>query len=156
MISVPNIIKDWKDTIGFYKKESETGKLIRDTITVLELLEAPLSEQDKADLDAIHRIRSGSLKKIVCREYAMYNGDWYREHPWNVPKEKEPYLITPEEFFNHPDRSEQGCLPLWFEEKNGKQGWCFVYYLAGNPDDDKRYWTARPTDAQRKAVKWDG
>ena len=71
-------------------------------------------------------------------------------------KAQMPRLITPEEFANHPDRSEQGCLPLWYEEKNGKQGWCFVYVLVNNPDGDKRYWTSRPTDEQRKAVKWDG
>ena len=56
----------------------------------LKLLKAPLSEQDRADLDVIHRIRSGEFKKAVCREYVIYNGDWYRAHPWNVPKENEP------------------------------------------------------------------
>lgn len=69
-------------------------------------------------------------------------------------KAQEPRLITQDEFFNHPDRSAQGCLPLWYEEKSGKQGWCFVYYLAENPGEEKRYWTSRPTNEQREAAPW--
>ena len=50
------------------------------------LLEQKFPEQDMKDLDVIHRIRSGSIKKIVCRDYSIYNGDWYREHPWFTPE----------------------------------------------------------------------
>ena len=70
-------------------------------------------------------------------------------------KAQRPRLITQEEFFNHPDRSSQGCLPLWYEEKCGKQGWCFVYYLAQNPDERKRYWTSRPNTKQMEATPWE-
>ena len=73
----------------------------------------------------------------------------------SVLEANKPHLITQEEFFNHPDRSEQGCLPLWYEEKSGKQGWCFVYYLADNPGEEKRYWTSRPTNEQREAAPWE-
>jgi len=87
MISVPNIIKAWESRLCAYGDESITARLIRDTIVALKLLDAPLSEQDKADLDTMHRIRSGEIKKKVCHDYAIYNGDWYREHPWDIPQE---------------------------------------------------------------------
>lgn len=64
----------------------ELNTLINDAVAVMTLLKAPLPDQDKADLDVIHRIRSGSLKKSVCRDYAIYNGDWYRSHPWFTPE----------------------------------------------------------------------
>lgn len=61
-------------------------------------LEWKFPEQDMKDLDVIHSIRSGETKKHVERDYAIYNGDWYREHPWNVPKVHEPHLLSPDEF----------------------------------------------------------
>ena len=53
MISVPNIIKAWQERLDDYPEESMTPKLIRDTIAVLELLKAPLSKQNMADLTTI-------------------------------------------------------------------------------------------------------
>lgn len=76
---------------------ASAASFIDDALTYIKEQQS-LSEQDKADLDLIHRVRSGQVKKSVCREYSIYNGDWYRDHPWNVPKEQEePHLLTLEE-----------------------------------------------------------
>lgn len=40
-----------------------------------------LSNQDKADLDLIRKVRSGEIKKQVCAAYTLINGDFYRAHP---------------------------------------------------------------------------
>ena len=88
------------------------NKLIDEAVAVMTLLDAPLSDQDKADLDVIRRIRSGSIKKSVCRDYAIYNGEWYRDHPWNVPKEHEPHILAPDEF--------GACGTGWLEH------WCSI------------------------------
>lgn len=97
MIKVQSLIDQWEERL-IDCQENTTERLIRDTISVLEFLEAPLTEQDRKDLDLMHRVRSGQVKKSVCKEYAIYNGDWYRDHPWNVPKEQEePRLLTLEE-----------------------------------------------------------
>lgn len=93
MIRVQNLIDQWEERLIDYPKENETARLIRDTIAVLELLETPLSEQGRKDLDLMQRVRSGQVKKCVCHDYAIYNGDWYREHPWNLPKEQEPVKV---------------------------------------------------------------
>ncbi len=88
------------------------NKLIDDAVAVMTLLDAPLPDQDMVDLDVIHRIRSGELKKCVCRKYAIYNGDWYRAHPWNVPREHEPHILAPDEFGE--------CGTGWIEH------WCSI------------------------------
>lgn len=91
---------------------NELNKLIRDAVTVMTVLEMPLPEQDKADLDVIHRIRRGSIKKCVRYEYAIYNGAWFREHPWQIPKEHEPHILAPDEF--------GACGTGWIEH------WCSI------------------------------
>ena len=113
LMSVENILK--------------SDVLIRDprvinSVTSLEYQSFPrfmLSDQDKADLDVIRRIRRGSIKKSVCRDYAIYNGDWYRDHPWNVPKEHEPHILAPDEF----GECGVGWLEHWcsIEDDSGEQ-----------------------------------
>lgn len=54
----------------------------------LEIIKAnkPLTDQELDDLDTMRKIRSGEIKKKVCHDYAIYNGDFYRKNPWNAPK----------------------------------------------------------------------
>ena len=75
---------------------NELNKLIRDAVTVMTLLEVPLSDQDKIDLDRVHRIRRGELKKIVNADYTIINGDFYRAHP-PLCFTTEPRVMTLEE-----------------------------------------------------------
>ena len=74
-------------------------------------------------------------------------------------KAQEQRLLTKEDFEN---ADEDGYIPAWCEEKNGKQYWecvtdtVLAYQHFGMECGHYRYWTSRPTDEQRKAVKWDG
>ena len=107
----------------------------------------------------IQRFEAALVQMRECSRYTPEDVDELESAAWDVLpllKDSTAHLITVEEFTNHPDRSAQGCIPLWYEEIDGKQGWCFVYVLKSNPDliFGKRYWTARPTDEQREATPW--
>ncbi len=66
-------------------------------------------------------------------------------------KEQEPRLITADDFKN---ADTWGWIPAWCEEKDGSSYWEMI--TVGALEETKyQYWTARPTDEQRKAVKWD-
>ena len=72
-------------------------------------------------------------------------------------EEQEPRIITLEDFENNQKLDDSGHLNVWEEYKDGsRSGWntinvndvsCF--------SDIRRYWTDRPTEEQRKAVKWE-
>ncbi len=32
-------------------------------------------------------VKSGKVLKSGCKEYVIYNGDWYRSHKWDAPQE---------------------------------------------------------------------
>ena len=70
-------------------------------------------------------------------------------------KAQEPRLVT-ELDFNGADKD--GYIPAWTEEKDGDM-YCECIPKAAITDPDGigvlRYWTSRPTDAQREKVKWD-
>ena len=155
----------------------ELNTLIDDAVAVITLLEAPLPDQDKADLDVIHRIRSGSLRKMVCREYAIYNGDWYRDHPWNVPKEHEPHVLAPDEFGECGTGWEEAWVscdekePETYLERCAWAGKNMAFEESGFSTIDQemqldrynkvggfRIWVGDypPSEEMRKAVKWDG
>ena len=77
-------------------------------------------------------------------------------------KAQRPRVMTPEDFENNPMVDENGKLPAWVEYKryNGvlrsEDGWGTINRNWVNGYRDRRFWTARPTEEQRKAVKWDG
>lgn len=52
--------------------------LERDALELLK--EQQLSDQDRIDLDVIHRIRSRETVKVAKHDYIIVNGDWYREN----------------------------------------------------------------------------
>ena len=57
-----------------------------------------ISEQDRKDLDILHRVMEGKLAKSLCRDYVIYNGEWYRNHKWDWPEKKplEPHIVDGE------------------------------------------------------------
>ena len=67
----------------------------------------------------------------------------------------EPSLVTEQDFDGADD---YGYIPVWTEEKGGDMYWeCIPKVAITDPDGIGvvRYWTSRPTDAQREAVKWE-
>ena len=71
-------------------------------------------------------------------------------------KAQEPRLITEADFEN---ADPYGYLSVWVEDKDDNEIICdcITKYAITEPDEDYhyRYWTSRPTDEQRKAVKWE-
>ena len=96
-----------------------------------------------------------SCKKKKC-PYAETETDNCAPAIWRdalkLLKEQEPRLVVKEDFVNA-DR--WGYLPVYVEERDGFMYWdCITDASLG--DTVSRFWTAKPTDEQRKAVKWDG
>lgn len=68
-------------------------------------------------------------------------------------REQEPHLLTIEDFVR---ADHYGYLAAWTEEKNGDQFWKIITIRALERDKKRmRYWSSRPTNKQREAVKWD-
>jgi hypothetical protein len=65
-------------------------------------------------------------------------------------KAQEPRLVEPNDFENADDFN---WLPAWCEERTGAGYWEMILPDALD-EKDVRYWTGRPTDEQREAVKW--
>lgn len=58
---------------------------LRDDIVTL------LRAQESKDLELLSRVKSGKVLKSVCKDYVIYNGDWYRKNRWDWPeKAQEP------------------------------------------------------------------
>ena len=73
----------------------------------------------------------------------------------SVLKAQEPRLVTAEDFAN---ADEWGYLPVWTEEKNGDLYCECIPSVAVTDEDYKaqyRHWTSKPTDEQRKMMKWE-
>ena len=76
-------------------------------------------------------------------------------------KTQEPHLLTKYDFIDNPKRDKNGNLPVWIEYRTGMCGWRVTsaetmytgMYAWGR--QKYRYWTAKPSDEQRKAVKWE-
>ena len=72
-------------------------------------------------------------------------------------KAQESRLITEDDFANADD---YGYLPAWVENHCTSEMYfeCIPIHAITDPDSkgEYRFWTSRPTDEQRKAVKWDG
>ena len=70
-------------------------------------------------------------------------------------KDQEPRLVTEADFEN---ADAYGYLPVWVEYKDGEIVCdCITITAITNPDVtcDYRFWTSKPSDEQRKAVKWE-
>lgn len=71
---------------------------------------------------------------------------------------QEPRIVTTADFENNPNLDDSGHLNVWEEYKDStRSGWNTINVndvIAFT--DIRRYWTARPTEGQRKAVKWNG
>lgn len=72
-------------------------------------------------------------------------------------KAQEPRLVTEADFDG---ADEYGYLPVWVEDKDDSEIICDCITKTAITDQDEdyhyRFWTSRPTEAEREAVKWDG
>ena len=79
--------------------------------------------------------------------YARYCAD-------RLAKAQEPRIVTQADFENADDA---GFIPAWCEEKDTGEVYCECISI-GALEDAKfghvRWWTSRPTDAQREATPW--
>ena len=80
-------------------------------------------------------------------------------------KAQEPRVMTLEYFDNSPDKDSKGCLVAWVEYRRDEEwaeyweGTCDEWSVIRRDDfysgESYRFWTSRPTDEQREAVKWE-
>lgn len=88
-----------------------------------------------------------------CKEGLLSGSAHLAANALSLLKAQEPRLLTEADFVN---ADHYGYIPAWAEEKNGDQFWKIVRVASlGLEKKRLRYWTARPTDAQREAVKWE-
>jgi hypothetical protein len=75
----------------------EWQKIAQKAIAKLKAQE-PISDQDRKDLDILHRVKEGKLAKSLCFDYVIYNGEWYRNHKWDWPNDEplEPRIVDGE------------------------------------------------------------
>ena len=71
-------------------------------------------------------------------------------------KEQEPRIITEEDFENSAIASDVGEIPCWEESREFDETFpCIILRVTFAEDHpDKRYWTSRPTNEQRRAKEW--
>lgn len=63
------------------KYEANFAQSIQALDAAISMLAAEeFTDQDREDLDIIHRVREGGLKKCVRHDYVIFNGEWYMEH----------------------------------------------------------------------------
>lgn len=70
-------------------------------------------------------------------------------------KEQEPHIITKDDFNNNPSVDENGYLPAYCEKIDRPIGWMAIHKGYIGARKDIRYWTGKPTEEQREAVKWE-
>ena len=70
-------------------------------------------------------------------------------------KAQEPRITTEKDFENNPSVDENGYLPAYCEKIDRPIGWMAIHKGYIGARKDIRYWTGKPTDEQREAVKWE-
>ena len=135
----------------------------------ISILESKAQETVEASvmLEAIDKILSMATINAVNKNALMNAVRFLRNHVNELLKEQEPRVLTLEEV--------TGGGECWIESKNGACGYCDCYLCEGREAVEVwrcmeqqpsyvpwftygkvwRCWTARPTDEQRKAVKWE-
>ena len=98
-----------------------------------------------------------AIKALHERESLFYECD----DAIDLLKAQQPMVMTPENFDNNPMVDENGKLPAWIEYKryNGvmrsADGWGTINRNWVKGYNDRRFWTSRPTDEQRKEAEWE-
>lgn len=138
-------------------------------LVTIEPKQIELQDETKAWLDEMDAVDALGNIANICIDWDGYrtaddlggliNEIWaYAKYCCNkIMKEQEPRLVTEADFDG---ADEYGYLPVWVEDKDDSEIICDCITKAAITDPDEhyhyRYWTSRPTDAQREAVKWNG
>ena len=100
--------------------------------------------------------------KADLKPYAGNHADWQKvDDAISMLKAQEPRVMTKRDFENNPMVDANGSLPAWVEYRkmNGiarpVDGWGVINRPWVDGYNDRRFWTSRPTDEQREAVKWE-
>lgn len=97
---------------------------MRNAIILLRAME--LTEQEKEDLEIIHRIRNGKSLKVVNGSYTIVNEAWRKENPWVLPGEAvSPLaLVKDPSMTNGTDHICGNCGGSFFHQKVNYCPWC--------------------------------
>lgn len=164
---------------GYITEPNMACNTINDALALLKEPTQPTVPELK-DLQVLRDVKSGKILKSGCKDYVIYNGDWYRQNRWDWPeKAQESRLLTAEEVaampFGH------GWLEDWcvLENDDGSEtdgidvqrvGWADgtmafkdsysnlnkLLLLSYNQPRGFRIWIGEnpPTDEQREATPW--
>jgi len=115
-----------------------------------------LTEEERRDLENLRRVKSGEVLKHVERDYVIYNGEWYRTHRWDWPKDDptEARLMTLEEYKVLAELPPDERVPVWEEWRRHDSKWAMPGPAYNGYGMWWRCWTSRPTEAQRAAEAW--
>lgn len=111
-----------------------------------------------ADLEKVIKGIDVCLHSFHCGEDCPYYNVEFgcMEQLWkdalSLLKEQEAHIVTETDFEN---ADIYGFLPAWCEERYVEHVYCECITKGALSEKCTRYWTARPTDEQRKAVKWE-
>ena len=140
---------------------------MKDAIELLEAQEPPTVREYK-DLEVLRGIKSGKVLKSGCKEYVIFNGDWYRSHRYEWPME--PRVMTLEEALGAEEcwlERKDGCVTVASIALNGQDSGGYdvdsnelntmrsYIFHSGYYGKYWRCWNIRPTDAQREATAWE-
>lgn len=115
-----------------------------------------LTEEERRDLENLRRVKRGESLKIVCRDYVIYNGEWYRTHRWDWPVGEvlKARLLSLEEYKIRAEMPLDKQDPVWEEWRSVDSGWMMPSHDYNGYGTSWRCWTSRPTDEQRAAEAW--
>lgn len=152
-----NLVQTIADRMIMIKATNPSAYFPLDEIIKSNML-GTVSSMMKKDLEVISSIRSGKTKKYVTKDYVIINGDFYRDHP-PLCATTEPQVMTKEEAQAWASADPELRDPVFFEEQVTKKGWWITHdneniYLPAVNAGYGRFWTRRPTDAQREATPW--
>lgn len=167
---------DWKkvdDALALLKAQEQEVVNLQTKVAELTTMQEPPSVRECKDLQVLRDIKSGKVLKSGCKDYVIYNGDWYRKNRWDWPeKAQEPRVLTLDEL-----QELQQQDVVWLEDVDKeaiipgivvtayKKEWQFATFIGYSGlfcvscvDYGKRWrcWTYRPTDAQMEETPWPG
>ena len=125
--------------------------LMADAIALLKE-QKPMTEQEHKDLEILRKVRSGAILKSLSHDCVIYNGNWYRKHPWNQPRETR--VLSLEEYRAIAERPLEERVPVWLEWRGGSGRWTIPERAYQGYGVNWRCWTGKPSNEQRRAETW--
>lgn len=106
---------------GYITEPNMACNTINDALALLKEPTQPTVPELK-DLQVLRDVKSGKILKSGCKDYVIYNGDWYRQNRWDWPeKAQEP--VEPVKVNRYKETDENGD---WFSPETYDCGNCGV------------------------------